>query len=109
MGDPRGHWEGDTLVVETTNFLEKSAYNGASADLKVTERFKPVRPGVIDWSITFDDARTWVRPWTFGMQLTRNDAEPVFEYACHEGNDGMANILSATRAEEREQQLKRIN
>jgi hypothetical protein len=101
MGDARGHWDGNTLVVETTNFLEKSAYGGASARLKVTERFQPVRPGVIDWSITFDDAGTWARPWTFGMQLTRNDAEPVFEYACHEGNEGLKGILSAIRAEER--------
>jgi len=100
MGDPRGHWEGDTLVVETTNFLEKSAYGGASAHLKTTERFRLVRPGVIEWSMTFDDPHTWVRPWTFGMQLTRNDAEPVFEYACHEGNHGLENILSAARAAE---------
>jgi hypothetical protein len=102
MGDARGHWDGDTLVVETTNFLEKSAYGGASSHLKTTERFKLVRPGIIDWSITFDDAHTWVRPWTFGMQLTRNDAEPVFEYACHEGNQGLEGILSALRASERE-------
>jgi hypothetical protein len=101
MGDSRGHWEGDTLVVETTNFLEQSAYGGASDRLKVTERFKPSRKGVIDWSITFDDPATWVRPWTFGMDLTRNEAEPVFEYACHEGNQGLQGILSAARAEER--------
>jgi hypothetical protein len=101
MGDPRGHWEGDTLVVETTNFLEKSAYGGASDRLKTIERFKPVRPGVIDWSITFDDASTWVRLWTFGMQLTRDDSQPVFEYACHEGNAGLEGILSAARTEER--------
>ena len=101
MGDARGHFEGDTLVVETTNILEKSAYGGASGHLKATERFKPIRPGVIDWSITFDDPHTWARPWTFGVQLTRNDAEPVFEYACHEGNQGLIGILSAARAEER--------
>jgi hypothetical protein len=101
MGDARGHFEGDTLVVETTNFRQTSAYGGASDGLKVTERFKPVRSGVLDWSITFDDARTWVRPWTFGMQLTRNDAEPVFEYACHEGNQGLEGILSAARVQER--------
>ncbi|MEO8256339.1 MAG: hypothetical protein ABI868_03250 [Acidobacteriota bacterium] len=101
MGDARGHWEGDTLVVETTNFQASSAYGGASTHLKTTERFKPVRPGLIDWSITFDDPQTWVRPWTFGMQLTRNDAEPVFEYACHEGNQGLEGILKAARVEER--------
>jgi hypothetical protein len=102
MGDARGHWEGDTLVVETTNFLEKSAYGGASDRLKTTERFKLVRPGVIDWSITFDDAKTWERPWTFGMQLTRDEKQPVFEYACHEGNEGIQGILRAARTAERE-------
>ena len=102
MGDARGHFEGDTLVVETSNFLEKSAYGGASGALKTTERFKLVKPGVIDWSITFDDANTWVRPWTFGMQLTRDEAQPVYEYACHEGNEGIQGILRATRAAERE-------
>ena len=98
MGDARGHFEGDTLVVETTNYLETSAYSGASGKLKTTERFKLVKPGIIDWSITFDDASTWVRPWTFGMRLTRNDAEPVFEYACHEGNEGIQGILKSARA-----------
>ena len=102
MGDARGHFEGDTLVVETTNFLEKSAYGGASAQLKTTERFKLLPNRNVDWSITFDDPNTWVRPWTFGMLLTRNDAEPVFEYACHEGNEGIQGILRATRAAEKE-------
>ena len=101
MGDARGHWEGDTLVVETTNVLEKSAYGGASSHLKTTERFTPVKPGVLDWSIRFDDSHTWVRPWTFGMQLTRSDAEPIFEYACHEGNYGLRDILASARAEDR--------
>jgi hypothetical protein len=101
MGDARGRWDGATLVVETSNFVEKAAYGGASEHLKTTERFKLARPGVIEWSITFDDPHTWVRPWTFGMQLTRNDAEPIFEYACHEGNHGLQGILTAARAEER--------
>ena len=102
MGDARGRWEGDTLIVETTNFLEKSAYGGASSHLKTTERFSPTKPGVIEWSITFDDPHTWVRPWTYGMRLTRNEAEPVFEYACHEGNEGIQGILKAARAQDRE-------
>ncbi len=102
MGDPRGHFEGDTLVVETTNYLEKSAYGGASDKLKTTERFRLVKPGIIDWSITLDDPNTWVRPWTFGMQLTRDDKQPVFEYACHEGNEGIVGILKAARAAEKE-------
>jgi hypothetical protein len=100
MGDARGHWDGDTLVIETVNFRDRSAFGGASQHLKTIERFTPVRPGVIEWSMTFDDPHTWVRPWTFGMRLTR-DQEPLFEYACHEGNEGLKNILSAARAQER--------
>jgi hypothetical protein len=101
MGDSRGHWEGDTLVVEGTRYLEASAFGGASGHLKTIERFRPTGKGTIDWSITFDDADTWARPWTFGMRLTKADHEPVFEYACHEGNEGLRGILSAARAEER--------
>jgi len=106
MGDARGHWEGDTLVVETTNFLEKSAYGGASDHLKTIERFKPVRRGVLDWSITFDDAKTWMRPWTFGMQLTRDDSQQIFEYACHEGNEGLQGILIAERLKDKESEKR---
>jgi hypothetical protein len=102
MGDARGHWEGDTLVVETTNYLEKSAYGGASDHLKTIERFKPVRKGVLDWSITFDDAHTWVRPWTFGMELTHDDSQQIFEYACHEGNEGIQGILISERIKDKE-------
>ena len=102
MGDARGHFEGDTLVVETTNFLEKAAYGGASDTLKTTERFKLLPNKNIDWSITLDDANTWVRPWTFGMLLTRDDSQPVFEYACHEGNEGIQGILKAARIAEQE-------
>ena len=102
IGFTRGWWEGDTLVVETTNFLEKSAYGGASSSLKTVERFKPVRKGVIDWSITFDDAKTWVRPWTYGMQLTRDESQKIFEYACHEGNEGLQGILISERLRDKE-------
>jgi hypothetical protein len=111
MGDPRGHWDGETLVVETTNVLEKSAFGGASDRLTMVERFNPVRAGVIDWSMTLDDAGTWQRPWTFGMQLIRDDSQPVFEYACHEGNDGLQGILRAARTVDRatEQERKRVH
>ncbi len=102
LGDPRGHFEGDTLVVETTNFTERSAYRGASTDLKMTERFKPLGPNAVDWSVTFDDPHTWTRPWTFTMKLTKKDrSQQVFEYACHEGNYAMPNILSAQRSAEK--------
>jgi hypothetical protein len=104
MGDARGRWEGDTLVVEATNFNEKSAFGGASNHLKTTERFRPTGTGDIEWSITFDDSHTWVRPWTFGMRLTRADSEAVYEYACHEGNEGIQGILKSARAEDRERE-----
>jgi hypothetical protein len=100
MGDARGHWEGDTLVVETTNFRERSAFRGASASLKITERFKPSGPKTIEWSATLDDSHTWVRPWTYALTLTHDESQPVFEYACHEGNHGLRDILSAERATE---------
>ena len=102
LGDARGRWEGDTLVVETTNFTSRSAYRGASDDLKMTERFKPLSATAVDWSVTFDDAHTWVRPWTFTMKLMKKDrSQQVYEYACHEGNYAMPNILSAQRAAEK--------
>ena len=102
MGDARGHFEGDTLVVETTNFKDESAYRGASGQtLRLVERFKPVAQDAVEWSVTVDDPSTWTRPWTFAMTLTKkDDSQQPFEYACHEGNYGLANILSAARAEE---------
>jgi len=103
MGDSRGHWEGDTLVVEGSHYLEASAFGGASNRLKTIERFRPTSKNTIEWSITFDDASTWVKPWTFGMRLSRDDEHPIFEYACHEGNEGLRGILSAARVAEKEQ------
>ena len=100
MGDARGRWEGDTLVVETTNYLEAAAYGGASSSLKTTERFTPTGPNTTEWSIRFEDPHTWTRPWSFGMLLTRDPEAQVFEYACHEGNEGMRNMLKAARAAE---------
>jgi hypothetical protein len=102
MGDARGHFEGDTLVIETTNFRNESAYRGANSQtLRLIERFKPVASDMLEWSVTVDDPSTWTRPWTFAMNLTRkDDSQQPFEYACHEGNYGLANILSAARADE---------
>ena len=100
MGDARGRWDGDTLVVETTNFKEEIAYRNASPALRLIERLKPIAEG-LEWSVTVDDPATWTRPWTFAMVLTKKDAsQRPFEYACHEGNYGLRNILSAARAEE---------
>jgi hypothetical protein len=104
LGDARGHWDGNTLVVETTNFTDKVPYRGSSQDLKLTERFTPIGPDTVEWSVTFDDKRTWDRPWTFAMNLTHDETQPPFEYACHEGNYGLRNVLSAARAEEREKE-----
>jgi hypothetical protein len=102
MGDARGHFEGNTLVVETLHMDERTAYRGASAKLKMTERFTPVGPGQVEWSVHFDDPDTWEKPWTFAMRLSQvADTEPPFEYACHEGNYAMFNLLSIARDEEK--------
>jgi hypothetical protein len=100
LGDARGRWEGDTLVVETTNFNDKVPYRGSSEHLTLVERFTPLGPDTLEWSVTFEDPHTWERPWTFAMNLTHDEEQPPFEYACHEGNYGLANMLSAARAEE---------
>jgi len=103
LGDARGHFEGATLVVETTNFTDKTAYRGSSEHLKLVERFTPIGPNTVEWSVTFEDQHTWTKPWTFAMNLTKvPDAEGPFEYACSEGNYGLRNILTAARAEEAE-------
>ena len=102
MGDARGRWEGQTLVVETINFRDDSAFRGANgATLKITERFTRISPEQVKWAVTVEDPMTWTRPWTFAMPLTLDSTQPVLEYACHEGNLGLRNILSSARAEER--------
>jgi len=102
LGDARGWWDGDTLVVETTNFRAEAAPQGASEHVKMTERFTPVAADLLEWRVTLDDATVWTRPWTFLMPLTRVDqTQQVYEYACHEGNIAMFNILSGARAAER--------
>jgi hypothetical protein len=102
MGDSRGHWEGDTLVVETTNFNQRSVYRNANPDtLKIIERFTRTDANHVKWEVHMQDDTTWTRPWTFSMPLTRSDAEPMLQYECHEGNYGLRNILSGARADER--------
>jgi hypothetical protein len=103
MGDSRGRWEGNTLVVESTNFHPLIAFRGASEKLKVTERFTPVNANTIRWEIRFDDPNTWEQSWAYAMPLKRDAEHAPYEYACHEGNRGLANILSAARAEEKKQ------
>ena len=99
-GDARGRWEGDTLVVETTNFSPESNYRGSAEHLRLTERYTRVGPDEIEYEITLEDAATWTRPWTAMVRLTRSE-QPVFEYACHEGNYSLEGILAGARAEER--------
>jgi hypothetical protein len=109
MGDARGWWDGDTLVVETTNFRDESVYRGANPDrLTITERFTRLSPTRIEWRVTLDDPTTWVRPWTFAMPLTQNDDEEIVPYECHEGNRAMANILSAAREDEKAGRVRDI-
>jgi hypothetical protein len=102
-GDARGHWEGDTLVVESLNFFRETSFmrGGASADLQLTERFTRVSPDVLLYQVTIDDPTTWTRPWTYEVPMQRN-TEPVYEYACHEGNYAMEVILAGARAKEAE-------
>jgi hypothetical protein len=98
LGDARGRWDGDTLVVETTNLRSETAYRNANAaTLKVTERFTRVSADTIAWSATLDDPMTWTKPWTLAMPLTR-DLQPLLPFDCHEHNYGMMNILKAARA-----------
>ena len=102
LGDARGRWDGDTLVVETTNFTDRSAYRNANArTLRLIERFTRTAPDKVEWTVTVEDPATWTKPWTFSMPLTMNDGEPVLEFACHEGNYSVPHILSAGREAER--------
>jgi hypothetical protein len=101
MGDARGRWEGNTLVIETSNFNRRTAYRGGNPKaLRLVERFTPIAPDKLLWSVTVNDSTTWTRPWTFAMNLTKDESQAPFEYACHEGNRGLPNILSASRSEE---------
>jgi hypothetical protein len=102
MGEPRGRWEGNTLVVETINFNPKMSFRGSNPDaMRLVERFTRTGPNTIEWRVTVEDPTTWTSPFTFAMDLTKDDSEAMIEYACHEGNMAMANILSGHRADER--------
>jgi hypothetical protein len=100
LGDSIGRWEGDTLVVETTNFHPLQVYRGASEHLKLTERFTRTGPDTIHYRFTVEDPTTFTAPWTAELPFHRFD-EMIFEYACHEGNYALMNILSGERAMER--------
>ena len=93
MGDARGRWEGDTLVVETRNIRPEAAYRNASENLVITERFTPVDANTLSWEVRFEDPATWTAPWAFEMPLKRDAEAAPFEYACHEGNLGLGQHL----------------
>jgi len=105
LGDSRGRWEGDTLVVETTNFNDKTNFlfsktSGALENLKLIERFTRVGPDTLQYDITLNDPTTWTKPWSATLFWSRSSDE-IYEYACHEGNEGLAGALSGNRAQEK--------
>jgi hypothetical protein len=107
MGDSRGHWDGNTLVVETTNFNDHTSgvgVNGTgrhSTAMKMTEHITRISPTLLAWDMTFDDPQTWTRPWTIRLPLKLDNSYIMAEYGCHEGNYAMFNILSGARADEK--------
>jgi hypothetical protein len=100
MGDPRGHWEGDTLVVETINFTDKTRFQRASANMRLVERFTRTAPDTITYEFTVDDPSAFTRPWTAQIPMKRTDG-PIIEYACNEGNYAMEGMLAGARADEK--------
>jgi hypothetical protein len=100
FGDSRGHWEGDMLVVDTTNFTNRTAFRGSSENLHVVERFTRTADDRLLYQFTVDDPSTWATSWSGELPMAKIDG-PLFEYACHEGNYGMRNNLSGARAEEK--------
>ena len=100
LGDARGHWEGDTLVIRTANFNGRTSYRGSSDKLVLTERFRRVDAETLRYEMTVEDPGTWARPWTAALNL-KPQSDQMYEYACHEGNNAMRNMLSAARAEDK--------
>jgi hypothetical protein len=106
MGDSRGHWDGNTLVVETTNLTDRTgvAVNGQanlhSEAARLIERFTRTGPDTLRYELTVDDPKTWTRPWTISFPWRRDASYGIFEYACHEGNYALRNILSGARADD---------
>jgi hypothetical protein len=100
-GDSRGRWEGDTLVVETINFRRETSLQGSTAQTRVIERFTRVDADTIKYEFSVSDPSSYIRPWSAMVPMTRIEG-PLFEYACHEGNYGLANILAGARAKEKQ-------
>ena len=101
-GSSRGRWDGDTLVIETTNFTDQTGFQGASADMKLTERFTRTSDDTLLYRFTVDDPKTWTRPWTAEVPW-KKAIGPIFEHACHEGNYSLANLLRGAREDEKRQ------
>jgi len=99
-GDSRGHWEGETLVVETKNFKRETSLPGSSADTHLIERFTRTDPETLLYEFTVHDHTTWTRPWTAQVPMSKSN-EPIYEFACHEGNYALAGILAGARADEK--------
>jgi hypothetical protein len=99
MGESRGRWDGDTLVVETTTFTDKNPFRGSGDTMRLVERFKRVGPDAIDYQFTVDDPQVFTRPWTVSMPMAAGG--PIYEYACHEGNYSMGNMLLAQESPEK--------
>lgn len=93
LGDSRAYWEDDTLVVDTRNFNGKAPYRGSGETLRLVERFRRTGPDTLEWEVTVNDEATWAAPWAFAMDLDKED-HAIFEYACHEGNRGIRNIIN---------------
>jgi hypothetical protein len=106
LGDSVGRWEGDTLVVETTNFSNKTRFRGSSENLRVVERFTRTGPKTLRYQFTIDDPTTWEKPWTAEYTWPATDGL-IYEYACHEGNYAMSNILRGARQKERDEAKKK--
>jgi len=106
MGDSRGHWEGNTLVVETTNFNDRTQLNNATVSdaARVVERFTRTGENTLEYRVTIEDPKTWTKPWTIQFPLKRDAEYRLYEYACHEGNYYMYNALTGARAEEKRAQ-----
>jgi hypothetical protein len=112
MGDPRGHWEGNTLVIETTNFIggrvgigDDGAGVKYSEETRLVERFTRTSDRSIQYVVTVSDPKTFTASWAVEFPITHEPGYQIFEYACHEGNYAMSNILSGARAEEAEEKL----
>ena len=101
LGDSRGRWEGNTLVVETTNFTDQTRFRNSTRDMHLIERFTRVDPETLIYEFTVDDPLTFTRPWKASIPMTRTGG-PLFEYACHEGNYGLEGMLSGARAQEKD-------